>query len=100
MVTISGQCGQDVDVSFEASNGITGTFVGDTTCTTGDTSEPVTITFTSQEGASSIEGMWVTIYADDGSLLTSGFTPLTFTGSSSTLYRVAAADYAGLEHLS
>ncbi len=99
-VTISGQCGQDVDMSFEASNGITGTFVGDTTCTTGDTSEPVTITFTSQEGPSSIEGMWVSIYADDGSLLTSGFTPLTFNGSSSTMYRVAAADYAGLEHLS
>lgn len=100
-VTINGECGQDVDVSFETSNGITGTFGGDTICTTGDTS-PVNVTITSSEFASDapapLTGMWVTVRAEDGTLVTSGFTPITFAAKSSTVYRATAADYAGLEH--
>ena len=103
MVTISGECGQDVDVSFETSNGITGTFGGDTICTTGDTS-PINVTITSSEFASNaalpLTGMWVTVRAEDGTLVASGFTPITFNAKSSTVYRVTAADYAGLEHSS
>ena len=93
MVTISGECGQDADVSFAADNGITGTFSGDTTCTAGDTSQQFTLTVESPDFFGSddplpLTGMWTTIHTEDGTLVASGFTPLTITGNSSTIYKV------------
>ena len=42
-----------------------------------------------------LNGVWATVRTTDGTLVESGFTPLTFAGSSGTSYRVTVADYDG-----
>lgn len=99
-VTISGACGQDVNVNFAASNGITGRFLGNATCTAGDTSRQYTLKVNALELGSTAEplaGMWATVRAENGTPLASGFTPFAFTGTSSAIYRVTVADYAGIK---
>lgn len=62
-------------------------------------SEPkqVTLTVQSRDLSSDPLGkMWTTIRAMDGTLIKSGYTPLEFTGTASTQYRVSVANYDGI----
>lgn len=43
----------------------------------------------------SLTGMWTTIRTSNGTLVKSGFTPLTFSGSTGTVYTVSVANYDG-----
>lgn len=43
----------------------------------------------------SVEGVWTTIHSLDGTLLDSGYTPLTFTGNPGTTYKISVANYDG-----
>lgn len=42
-----------------------------------------------------LSGIWTTVRTMDGTLVKSGFTPLLFTGSTGTQYRITVADYDG-----
>lgn len=56
--------------------------------------EILTIT-TSNISGNPLIGLWTTIHNMDGTLLESGFTPMTFTGSAGTDYKVSVANYDG-----
>lgn len=54
----------------------------------------LTISSVDQSG-NPLKGMWITVRTPDGTLLKSGFTPLTFSGNPNAAYKVSVANYDG-----
>lgn len=54
-----------------------------------------TLAIRTMSNKSEIEGVWVTIRAMNGTLLKSGYTPMTFDGLFGTQYQVAVSNYDG-----